>query len=210
MAVLHVSTRILRLISELSDIYATALEEINKLGGEREYSSRTRQQHAVELAPKAPSSQSRSSEAISDDILATYKSELSDVYQAALEEAQRLRGERSTNRTNLDEVRERYAQEREELRRMRAELEAEMEEVGKLMQEKERSPVGGRGEEPEIRTPLPERKTLYEQLDALRNGRVGLVGVGFRAVCRSCGNEVGLKDLFCDHCGAYLIRICFR
>jgi small-conductance mechanosensitive channel len=209
LAVLDVSTRILRLLSELSDLYASALEEINRMGGEREYSPRTHEQHPAEHAPKA-SPKSRSIEAISDDILATYKSELSDVLQAALEEAHGLRGERSTDRINLEEVRERYAQNRDELRRMRAELEGEMQTVEKLVQEKGRRPVGGREDEPEIRRPAPERKTLYEQLGALRDERERPAGVGIRGVCRSCGNEVGLKDLFCDHCGAYLIRICFR
>jgi hypothetical protein len=195
----RVTTRILRLISELSDIYATAFDEINRLGGEQEYASRALQNQPTAEPTSKAQPRLRSMEAISDDILATYESELTDVYKAALEEAQRLRGEKGASRIDLDQLREKYAQDREELHRMRAELEKETEIDEELFQEKERRPISGRREDLEFRRPARERKTLYEQLDA-----------GIRGVCRSCGNEVSIKDLFCDNCGAYLVRVFFR
>ncbi len=184
------SNRILRILSELSDIYATAFEEIDRLSGESEHTARTARIRSLELAPKgAP--QSRSLEAISDDILATYKSELSDVYQAALEETQRLRGDRNTNKIKLDEVREMYERQREELRQMRLEHEREIQTIESLTAVKKRgSPVGRVATEPE----------------SVRGEQERLLGT---RVCRSCGNRVGPRDLFCDRCGSFLIRIYF-
>ena len=188
----EMSTRILRLLSEFSDIYAAAFEEINRLTKEDEHSSSTGRGLGADPQGTPPS---RTIKAITDDIIETYKSELSDVYQAALDEIQRLRGERNSNRTNLTETREKYALEREELSRMR----------GELAEKKTSLPADA--EEREFHPYMPERNRLNEQLEALRDRRWISDEV---SVCWSCGNGVRPRDLFCDSCGSFLIGIRFR